>query len=373
MTTKTDTQAAFEKWLGARADDPSLPHGLMRDAFCAGVEAGRQGHVRDATKRAPSDDDLFALHDEYFPTMMLGHDNYLAFARALLSRHSSGQQGASAEPAVWVAADTLYSPHPRCVSSLAYVSQADQARGREYVPLAVITHKAAPVAQEPVAYLDLGAGGYMDVGTDLTDEQLAALPKGRHMLAIIGTYGVDGYCTAAPVAAQAQPVVNQSTEREVLGWYAEQVAGCRKIGSPGDAARHALDADGGEKARAALAQQPSGQDREDAADMFWGADDPERFGGDNLHDTLVDLADGYGDPDFPVTVRLQCAKRLPDVQVVVTGRNDDGELVYEVIDAAPIAAQEPPIAHSCMADTIPAPGDDLSTTSVKGASHGTTS
>src|SRR5690606_1708219 len=78
-------------------------------------------------------------------------------------------------------------------------------------------------------------------------------------------------------------------------------------------------------------KQPSGQDREDAADMFWDADDPERFGGDNLHDTLVDLADDYGDPDFPVTVRLQCAKRLPDVQVVVTGRNDDGELVYEVI------------------------------------------
>ncbi|HEL7615142.1 TPA: hypothetical protein UM344_004124, partial [Stenotrophomonas maltophilia] len=47
--------------------------------------------------------------------------------------------------------------------------------------------------QEPVAYLDLGEGGYMDVGTDLSDEELAALPKGRHMLGIIGTYGVDGY------------------------------------------------------------------------------------------------------------------------------------------------------------------------------------
>ncbi|MGB3275215.1 MAG: hypothetical protein WBA82_03395, partial [Castellaniella sp.] len=64
------------------------------------------------------------------------------------------------------------------------------------------------VAQEPVAYLDIGAGGYMDVGTDLTDEKLAALPKGRHMLAIVGTHGVDGF-TAASVAAQAQPVVNQ--------------------------------------------------------------------------------------------------------------------------------------------------------------------
>ncbi|WPQ34330.1 hypothetical protein [Achromobacter xylosoxidans] len=62
---------------------------------------------------------------------------------------------------------------------------------------------SAPVADErqAVAYLDLGTGGYVDVGTDLTDKQLAALPKGRHMLAIIGTHGVDGYTPAsAPVA-----------------------------------------------------------------------------------------------------------------------------------------------------------------------------
>nr|WP_313037317.1 hypothetical protein [Achromobacter ruhlandii] len=66
-------------------------------------------------------------------------------------------------------------------------------------------HRRAALAvageRSAVAYLDLGAGGYMDVGTDLTDEQLAALPKGRHMLAIIGTHGVNGYAPAsAPVA-----------------------------------------------------------------------------------------------------------------------------------------------------------------------------
>ena len=57
----------------------------------------------------------------------------------------------------------------------------------------------APGAQnvpKAVAYLDLGVGGYMDIGTDLTDEELATLPKGRHMLGIIGTYGVDGYVPA---------------------------------------------------------------------------------------------------------------------------------------------------------------------------------
>lgn len=52
--------------------------------------------------------------------------------------------------------------------------------------------------QKAVAYLDLGVGGYVDVGTDLTDEALAALPKGRHMLGIVGTYGVDGYVPAQP-------------------------------------------------------------------------------------------------------------------------------------------------------------------------------
>ena len=56
----------------------------------------------------------------------------------------------------------------------------------------------AQPAQKAVAYLDLGVGGYMDIGTDLTDEQLASLPKGRHMLGIVGTYGVDGYVPAQP-------------------------------------------------------------------------------------------------------------------------------------------------------------------------------
>ena len=39
---------------------------------------------------------------------------------------------------------------------------------------------------------------------------------------------------------------------EALQWYAEQVAGCRKITSEGDTARKALDRDGGERARKSL-------------------------------------------------------------------------------------------------------------------------
>lgn len=87
MTTKTDTQAAFEKWLGARADDPSLPHGLMRDAFCAGVEADRQG-------RMPSDEEIDKLSHGF---ALQYQDHVRGFARALLSRYSSGLPAASAE------------------------------------------------------------------------------------------------------------------------------------------------------------------------------------------------------------------------------------------------------------------------------------
>lgn len=64
------------------------------------------------------------------------------------------------------------------------------------LPLYALPGAQAQPAKNAVAYLDLGTGGYMDVGTDLTDEELATLPKGRHMLGIIGTYGVDGYVPA---------------------------------------------------------------------------------------------------------------------------------------------------------------------------------
>lgn len=55
---------------------------------------------------------------------------------------------------------------------------------------------APPSAPVGVAYLDIGAGGYMDLGSELSDEELAKLPYGRHVLGIIGTHGVDGYALA---------------------------------------------------------------------------------------------------------------------------------------------------------------------------------
>lgn len=84
--------------------------------------------------------------------------------------------------------------------------EQERARGYREGRASVAAASTAPsgeIAAEPVAYLDIGSAGYVDVGSDLTDEQLAALPRGRHMLAIIGTYGVDGYQPASSVAAQA--------------------------------------------------------------------------------------------------------------------------------------------------------------------------
>ena len=80
-----------------------------------------------------------------------------------------------------------------------------------------------------VAYLDLGTGGYMDIGTDLTDEALAALPKGRHMLGIVGTYGVDGY-----VPAQPAPSVPDGFSREDLEAVADGLDGYEKTVNVGN-------------------------------------------------------------------------------------------------------------------------------------------
>ena len=72
---------------------------------------------------------------------------------------------------------------------------------------------AAPATQQPegdvVAYLDVGANGYLDLGSELSEDALQQLPKGRHALVIAGTYGIAGYVAAlqpAPATQQAREV-----------------------------------------------------------------------------------------------------------------------------------------------------------------------
>lgn len=75
-----------------------------------------------------------------------------------------------------------------------------------------------------MAYLDIGAGGYLDLGTDLADEALSRLPKGRHALVIAGTYGIDGY-TAASTPQSAPAGVLEDAAR--WHWMAEYIVGAR--------------------------------------------------------------------------------------------------------------------------------------------------
>ena len=65
----------------------------------------------------------------------------------------------------------------------------------------------APATQQAgdvVAYLDVGAGGYLDLGAALSEDALQQLPKGRHALVIAGTYGIDGYVAAPQPSPMAQ-------------------------------------------------------------------------------------------------------------------------------------------------------------------------
>lgn len=343
---------------------------------CAAVEADRQ-------VRMPSDEELlkvcesagFLFHyDRYAPGSGHGLQSKaytLENFRALLTRYSSDQpvvchecggdgagglheddcsQNSSVQPAA--SAEPVYAFRRKGQDEFVTCGpeRFAELQAKPHLFETRILY-AAPVAQEP---LHITHGPLMREAASLLRLRRPVTPDFERV-AVELEHAADGHPTPAgdpspgwlhiaALAAQAQPVVNQSlTTDEVTNALARMDAlldpASGLLTVPDTSATVAASRADLALIRAALAQQPSGQDREDAADMFWDADDPERFGGDNLHDTLVDLADDYGDPDFPVTVRLQCAKRLPDVQVVVTGRNDDGELVYEVIDAARAAKE----------------------------------
>ena len=68
--------------------------------------------------------------------------------------------------------------------------------------------------------------------------------------------------------------------------------------------------------------------------MYWDADDPERFAATDLHGAVEYMMDGYTMSDLPMSLDLQCARSMPNVQVRVTGYTDADGWQYEVIDAA---------------------------------------
>ncbi|WP_203155007.1 hypothetical protein [Methylobacterium aquaticum] len=60
----------------------------------------------------------------------------------------------------------------------------------------------------------------------------------------------------AQPASIAQVEADNAMLRDALSWYGEQARLCRLAHSEGDAGRQALDADGGTRARVALARRP---------------------------------------------------------------------------------------------------------------------
>ena len=53
-------------------------------------------------------------------------------------------------------------------------------------------------------------------------------------------------------------------------------------------------------------------------DMFWDANNPENFGGDNANDTAIYIADNADhDGDKPITAVIQCAYRLPNREMKI--------------------------------------------------------
>jgi hypothetical protein len=73
----------------------------------------------------------------------------------------------------------------------------------------------------------------------------------------IGGVSAVAICTAGERRLAARQSLSDRIDVKdaALEWYAEQVAGCRKLGSIGDPYRQALDRDGGGRARAALHQE----------------------------------------------------------------------------------------------------------------------
>lgn len=66
---------------------------------------------------------------------------------------------------------------------------------------------------------------------------------------------VAAYIAAASPSTILALIEAVKRQGEALEWYETHVRDCRKITKDGDAARHALDKDGGERARAALKEK----------------------------------------------------------------------------------------------------------------------
>lgn len=137
---------------------------------------------------------------------------------------------------------------------------------------------------------------------------------------------------------------------EALRWYAEQVEGCRKIGHLGDHYRHALDSDGGKRAREALAAHDA-QDLEQqpASRNWWTQCEPNT----DLDDANAEI--GFMREDWQKVGEALGFTDFVDPEVIIatitTLRQQPALVVDDALVDAAIAAQD---AHWANDDNYPA-------------------
>lgn len=158
--------------------------------------------------------------DDLFTTRQ---SDFVKHAENARERISHEQAPAVAEAILFEHEDGRYAVNPDTTGDPAWhrLGPVDVSAIRSQHP----TPSAAQAEQQMVAYLDIGAGGYIDLGSELTDEALLRLPKGRHVLVIAGTFGIDGYVAAKPshtpqADSQPAPVADnlRALFREALAW-----------------------------------------------------------------------------------------------------------------------------------------------------------
>lgn len=152
------------------------------------ANAAAAGIALQAEKFEAERDELRAQRDAMLSTFEKFYDGIDWIQRALQAE-AEIEVMKRQEPVAWAATD----------ETGVVVEALGMNQSRRF-DTALYLAPGAQLEQKAVAYLDIGAGGYMDIGTDLNDEQLASLPKGRHMLGIVGTYGVAGYVSAQRAA-----------------------------------------------------------------------------------------------------------------------------------------------------------------------------
>ena len=103
--------------------------------------------------------------------------------------------------------------------------------------------------------------------TNLHETQIASAPIVTRLRDMIvpnaSGYYIELDKSPAEITADISEAADLITELvDALRWYAEQVAGCKLIHSGGDVFRNALVADGGNRARAALAKAGGQHERD---------------------------------------------------------------------------------------------------------------